>query len=117
MKKPFIGSDNLLMLEIKDENVLYSSYMPFLKRGGVFYPTDRYHIYHLGKPVSLMFTLMGEKSMVPGKVVWINPQNAANGRPAGVGIQFDDFDQGKTKDRIERLIAHMLKSDKLTYTM
>ena len=64
-----------------------------------------------------MFTLMGEKSMVPGKVVWINPQNAANGRPSGVGIQFDDFDQGKTKDRIERLIAHMLKSDKLTYTM
>ncbi|MDD2814787.1 MAG: PilZ domain-containing protein [Thiotrichaceae bacterium] len=112
MKKPFIGSDNLLMLEIKDENILYSSYMPFLKRGGVFYPTDRYNIYHLGKPVSLMFTLMGEKSMVPGKVVWINPQNAANGRPAGVGIQFDDFDQGKTKDRIERLIAPLLKFDR-----
>ncbi|MDO6806500.1 PilZ domain-containing protein, partial [Wenyingzhuangia sp. 1_MG-2023] len=69
-----MGRSGILTLTIKDKAVLYGAYMPFLKEGGLFIPTNR--SYKLGDEVFLLLKLMDdpEKLPVAGKVVWITPQ-------------------------------------------
>ena len=114
MKRPGGMKRNMLTLNIADENSLYNSYLPFLKHGGLFYPTDK--AYKLGDEVFLLLTLLndGEKIPVAGKVAWINPKGAPGGRPAGIGIQLD---KDITRDKIEKALANLMKSDKRTYTI
>src|SRR5690554_2389763 len=79
----------ILNITIKDKAVLYSSYMPFVKNGGMFIPTKK--TYRLGDEVFLVLTLMeDEKVPVSGKVVWVTPVGAQGNRPAGIGVKFDD---------------------------
>ncbi|EIJ41269.1 Tfp pilus assembly protein PilZ [Beggiatoa alba B18LD] len=117
MKKPTLGAKNMLTLHVKDELTLYNSYLPFLKRGGLFFPTDKK--YELGEEVFLKLTLLNDEGTTPvaGKVAWINPKGAPGGRPAGIGVHFNEMDNGKTRERIEQAIVAMLKSEKPTYTM
>lgn len=107
----------ILSLTIKDQNALFAAYMPFLKNGGLFIPTTRQ--YELGDEVFMLLSLMDEPEKLPvaGKVVWITPKGAEGYRAAGVGVQFSDDDQGKTRDKIETHLAAMLKSDRPTHTM
>ncbi len=118
MKRPG-GSmkHNMLKLAITDENALYNSYLPFLKQGGLFVPTDK--TYHLGDNVFLLLTLMNdsEKTPISGKVVWINPKGTQGNRPPGIGVDFGEMDKGATRDKIEKLLTGRMKSDKSTYTM
>ena len=37
--KPVVARQGIVSLKIKDAAELYSAYMPFLKRGGLFAPT------------------------------------------------------------------------------
>lgn len=108
---------NMLTLHIDNEDKLYASYLPFLKNGGLFIPTDK--SYKLGDEVFVLLTLLndGDKSPVAGKVVWINPKGTTGGRPAGIGMHFGDLDNGATREKIEKIIAPKLKSDKKTYTI
>jgi type IV pilus assembly protein PilZ len=110
----------MIKLNFADEETLYKSYLPFLKNGGLFYSTEK--AYKLGEEVVLLLTLLndGEKIPMAGKVVWINPKGAQGGRPAGIGIHFNNDEQGNaidTRNKIERALAMWLKSDKKTYTM
>ncbi|ASL25925.1 pilus assembly protein PilZ [Azotobacter chroococcum] len=112
-----LGSRNgILSLSIKDKSVLYASYMPFLKNGGLFIPTNK--SYKLGDEIFLLLSLMDEPEKLPvaGKVVWITPPGAQGNRAAGVGVQFADGDNA-ARNKIETYLAGALKSDRPTHTM
>ena len=57
----------ILSLTIKDKAVLYAAYMPFIKNGGLFIPTNKQ--YKLGEEVFLLLNLMertdGLKDAIP----------------------------------------------------
>ncbi len=110
---------NFIKLNITEENTLYNCYLPFLKNGGLFYQTDK--SYELGDEVVLLLVLFNEdKTSIAGKVVWINPKGASGGRPAGIGVHFDNDEQNKAADarhKIENILVNRLKSAKRTYTM
>jgi len=107
----------ILSLTIKDKSALYAAYMPFVKNGGLFIPTNKN--YRLGDEVFMLLTLMEESEKLPvaGKIVWITPKGAQNNRPAGIGVQFSDQDNGAARNKIETYLAGALKSDRPTHTM
>ncbi len=106
----------MLSLTIKDKSVLYAAYMPFIKNGGLFIPTNKN--YKLGDEVFMLLSLMEEPEKIPvaGKVVWITPKGAQGSRAAGVGVQFNDGDP-TARNKIETYLAGALKSDRPTHTM
>ncbi len=105
-----------LTINMKDKEVLYASYMPFVAQGGLFIPTNR--DYKLGDELSILLGMpdVAEKRPVSGKVVWITPKGAQNNRPAGVGIQFDE-QSSIARDLIETQLAGMIGGDKPTYSV
>lgn len=107
----------ILTLSIREKSALYQAYMPFVKNGGLFVPTQRQ--YELGDEVFLLITLLDDEEKLPvtGRIIWITPKGSQGGRVAGIGVQFSELDNGKARDRIENALAGTLKSDRLTHTM
>ncbi len=112
-----IAKQGILSLTIKDKSALYAAYMPFIKHGGLFIPTNK--DYALGDEVFMLLTLMEEKEKLPvaGKIVWITPKGAQGNRAAGIGVQFSEQDGGTVRNKIETYLAGALKSDRQTHTM
>ncbi|MBT2338933.1 MULTISPECIES: PilZ domain-containing protein [Pseudomonas] len=108
--------NGILSLTIKDKSVLYAAYMPFIRNGGLFIPTNKH--YRLGDEVFMLLSLMDEAEKIPvaGKVIWITPKGAQGNRAAGVGVQFNDGDNS-ARNQIETHLAGSLKSDRPTHTM
>lgn len=106
----------ILSLTIKDKSVLYAAYMPFIREGGLFIPTNKQ--YQLGDEVFMLLKLMDEPEKIPvaGKVVWITPRGAQGNKVAGVGVQFTG-DDSIARDKIETFLAGALKSDRPTHTL
>lgn len=107
----------VLSLAIKEKAALYAAYMPFLRNGGIFVPTNR--PYQLGDEVYLILTLMDDPTKLPvaGKVVWISPAGAG-GRQAGIGVHFPPDETGiNARRRIEDLLGASLKSPRPTHTI
>lgn len=106
----------ILSLTIKDKAVLYAAYMPFLKNGGLFVPTNKQ--YRVGDEVFMLLTLMDEPEKIPiaGKVVWITPVGAQGNRQAGIGVQFSEQDAAANA-KIENHLGGALNSDRQTHTM
>ncbi len=112
------AKQGILSLQIKDKAMLYASYMPFVKGGGIFVQTPRK--YNIGDDVFLLLSLMDDKDRmpVPGRVIWITPVGAQGNRPAGIGVQFNEGSEGDTvRNKIESNLAGILNSDKPTATM
>lgn len=107
----------VLSLTIKDKSALYAAYMPFVKGGGIFIPSNR--PYKLGEEVFMLLTLMDSKEKVPvaGHVIWITPRGAQGSRTAGIGVRFSEKDSGVARAKIENLLAGSLNSDRPTHTM
>lgn len=107
----------ILSLTIRDKSALYAAYMPFVKNGGLFIPTNK--TYKLGDEVFMLLTLMDSKEKIPvaGRVVWITPRGAQGNKTAGIGVQFSELDKGATRHKIENQLAGALKSDRPTHTM
>ncbi len=109
----------ILSLKISDENMLYHAYMPFLKNGGIFIPTNK--VYELGEEVFILLTLMNEPEKIPvaGNIAWITPKGAQGNQAAGIGVHFSDLDGAAqtVKNKIETYLADRLQSDKITHTM
>jgi type IV pilus assembly protein PilZ len=107
----------VLSLTIKDKNALYAAYMPYVKGGGIFVPSNR--PYKLGDEVFMLLTLMDSKEKIPvaGHVVWVTPPGAQGNRTAGIGIQFSEKDSGVARTKIENILAAALNSDRPTHTM
>jgi len=91
----------ILSLTIKDKSALYAAYMPFIKNGGLFIPTNKG--YEVGDEVFMLLTLMEEPEKIPvaGSIVWITPKGAQGNRAAGIGVQFSDQDGGVARNKIE----------------
>lgn len=108
--------NGILSLTIKDKSVLYAAYMPFVKHGGLFIPTNKH--YRPGDEVFMLLNLMEEVEKIPvaGKVIWITPRGAQGNRAAGIGVQFSDQDN-TARSKIETYLAGALKSDRPTHTM
>jgi len=107
----------VLSLTIKDKSALYAAYMPFVKGGGLFIPTNK--DYRMGEEVFMLLTLLDEKEKIPvaGRVMWITPIGAQGNRAAGVGIQFSERDSGAARGKIETLLGGALRSERPTHTM
>lgn len=108
----------VLSLAIKEKGQLYGAYMPYLKGGGIFVPTPKR--YALGDEIFVMLTLLDDKERLPvaGRVVWITPAGAQGNRPAGIGVQFADTNEGEmVRRKIEAHLAGLLNGEKATYTM
>ncbi len=97
--------------------MLHSSYMPFLKGGGIFIPTEK--SFELGDEVFLLLTLMDdpERFAITGKVVWINYRTTPGGRQMGVGIQFGGVEGANLQKKIDALLGGYTRTDQPTNTM
>lgn len=114
--QPMGARNGILSLTIRDKAVLYAAFMPFLKNGGLFIPTNK--AYTLGDEVFMLLNLMDESEKLPvaGKVVWITPKGAQGNRAAGIGVQFSADSDTATK-KIETYLAGALNSDRPTHTL
>lgn len=106
----------IISLTIKDAAVLYAAYMPFVKNGALFVPTNK--PYKLGEEVFLLLNLMDEPDKIPcaGKVIWITPMGAQGNRTAGIGVQIMAEDDSLRR-KIETYLAGSLESVRPTHTM
>jgi len=107
----------VLSLAIKEKVALYAAYMPFLTGGGLFIPTNK--AYTMGEEVFMLLSLLDDpiKLKVVGNVVWITTSSQGN-KPQGIGVQFNDKSGGlEARNKIEGLLAGVLKSTRPTNTM
>ncbi len=107
----------MLNLVIDCKEVLYEAYMPFVKQGCLFIPTNKE--YKLGTEVLALLKLMDDTDKYPikGRVIWHTPSGAQGGRKAGIGLQFMHDEAHKLRDRIETYLGGALNSDRSTDTM
>jgi len=110
------ATSGILYLNIRDRDVLYQAFMPFMRNGGLFIRTRKQ--YRLGNGVLLVIKLMEEieEIVVPGKVAWLTPKGAQNGRVAGIGVQFSAKDSG-ARHKIEAYLPGKLRSAEPTHTL
>ena len=115
--RPQSSKPGLLTLTIRDKSALYLAYMPFVRNGGLFIPTN--NGYRLGDEVFMLLNVLGgdEKLPVAGKVIWLTPKGAQGKRLTGIGVQFSEQDRGQTQKRIETYLAGALSGEKATHTM
>jgi type IV pilus assembly protein PilZ len=107
----------VLSLAIKEKAALYAAYMPFIKGGGLFIPTNK--TYRIGDEVFMLLSLLDEpnKLKVVGHVVWVTPVTQGS-RPQGIGVQLSEKDGGiEARNKIEALLGGVLKSSRATHTM
>ena len=111
-----MAKPGVLSLAIKEKAALFTAYMPYVKGGGLFIPTNK--PFQMGDEVFMLLSLLDDpvKLKVIGKVIWIS-HVVHNGRPQGVGVQFSDKDGGDVKNKIEGLLGSALKSTRATNTM
>ncbi len=95
---------------------LYKCYMPFVKNGGLFIPTDAALTLGEAVAVSLDFMQEPEPLRLSGTVVWITPKGAQGDRAAGVGIGFDTGDES-VRRKLETCLAGAVDSERLTHTL
>lgn len=112
------GRAGMLSLAIKERSALFAAYMPHVKGGGLFIPTNR--PYQMGDQVYMLLTLMDDPNKMPisGKVVWITPAGAQGNRQQGIGVQFDDSEGAvAVRHKIEGILGNAMKSSRQTHTM
>jgi len=107
----------VMSLTIRDKKTLHACYMPFVRNGGLFIPTDR--LFELGDEVFVLLRLMDEPQRYPitGRVIWINPPATSSGRPRGIGIQFSSLENSELQEKILFYLEEYLRSEQATYTM
>jgi type IV pilus assembly protein PilZ len=107
----------VLSLAIKEKAALYAAYMPFIKGGGLFIPTNK--SFGMGDEIFMLLSLLEDplKLKVVGHVIWLTPVTHGN-RPQGIGVQFSEKDGGQeARNKIEALLGGALKSTRATHTM
>lgn len=107
----------VLSLAIKEKSALYAAYMPYVKGGGLFIPTNKN--FKIGEEIFMLLSLVDDpmKLKVVGKVIWITSVTQSN-RPQGIGVQFSEKDGGlEVRNKIEGILGGALKSNRPTHTM
>jgi type IV pilus assembly protein PilZ len=108
----------VLSVTLKSKAALYSAYLPFIKGGALFLPSNKEH--KLGEEVIVLLSFMDEPQRVPmaSSVVWVNPPHAAGSRPQGIALKLPDTDGGKQlRGKIDQLLAGTQASGKATHTL
>ena len=97
-------SHGILSLVLADKEQIYQSFMPFVKGGGLFIPTNR--VFHLGEEVFALLQIMDDtdKTPITGKVIWLTPKAPQHNRKQGIGIQISSEDNELTK-KLETFLA------------
>ncbi|OYY50429.1 MAG: pilus assembly protein PilZ [Methylophilaceae bacterium 17-44-8] len=116
-QKEAANKPGVLSLAIKEKAALYAAYMPYVKGGGLFIPTNK--TFKMGEEVFMLLSLVEDpvKLKVVGKVIWLSP-SPVNNRPQGIGVQFSEKDGGlEVKNKIESILGGALKSNRPTHTM
>ena len=110
------NKQGIFSLTIKDRAVLYAAYMPFVRNGGLFVPTNKR--YEIGESVFILLALMDEPEKIPinGTVVWATPKGAQGNRQAGIRVQFSEADF-VAATKIEEHQGTGFVSDRPTHTM
>ena len=115
---PSVSRPSVFTLAIRSKAALYASWIPLLKGGGIFLPSNRPH--SLGEEVLILLTLLDDPNKIPlhGAVAWINPAHTTGNRPQGIGIQLHDSEAGRElRKRVEGLLAGALQSSRPTHTI
>ncbi len=115
--KDAANKPGVLSLAIKEKSALYAAFMPYVKGGGLFIPTNK--SFKIGEEVFMLLSLVDDpmKLKVVGKVIWITPVAQAT-RPQGIGVQFSEKDGGiEVKNKIEAILGGALKTNRATHTM
>ena len=105
-------------LVIRSKAALYAAWIPLLRGGGIFLPSNRAH--SLGEEILLLLTLLDDPNKIPlqGSVAWINPAHSAGNRPQGIGIALQDSEVTRElKKKVEGLLAGALQSSRPTHTI
>jgi len=113
-----VARPGVLSLNIREKAALYAAYMPFLKGGGIFIPTNR--TYKVGDEVFMLLSLMDDpaKVAVQGTVVWITPEGVQGNRTQGIGVQFTNDETGAAaQKKIEGILGGTLTASRTTHTM
>jgi len=117
-KAAAVARPSVLSLAIKEKSALYTAYMPFLRNGGIFVPTNK--PYKIGDEIYLILTLMDDPNKYPiaGKVAWLTPAGANNSKAQGIGVHFPEDESGlRAKQCIEDFLGVALKSTRSTHTL
>ena len=103
---------NYVINDLLDLNL---SYMPFIKDGGLFVPTQE--IYFLGDALNVDLQLPTKEHpiRIEGKVVWLTPKNALHHVIAGIGIQFTGVDAVTIRKELESLLDKSIDVGGYTY--
>jgi type IV pilus assembly protein PilZ len=113
-----LARPSVLSLAVKEKAALYAAYMPFLANGGIFVPTARSA--SIGDDIYLILSLMDDASKYPiaGKVAWVTPAGANNGKTQGIGVHFPADESGqRLKLRIEEILGAAIGSSRATHTL
>jgi len=105
-------------LVIRSKAALYAAWIPLLKGGGIFLPSNRSH--SLGEEVLVLLTLLDDPNKIPlqGSVAWINPAHSTGNRPQGIGVQLSDSEGARElRRKVEGLLAGALQSSRPTHTI
>jgi len=103
-------------LVIRSKSALYAAWIPLLKHGGIFLPSN----HSLGEEVLILLTLLDDPNKIPlqGNVAWINPAHSAGNRPQGIGVQLHDGEVARElRKKVEGLLAGALQSSRPTHTI
>jgi len=105
-------------LVIRSKAALYAAWIPLLRGGGIFLPSNRPHA--LGEEVLVLLSLLDDPNKIPlqGHIAWINPAHSAGNRPQGIGVQLNDSEVARElKKKVEGLLAGALQSSRPTHTI
>jgi type IV pilus assembly protein PilZ len=118
LQETSVARPGVFTLVIRSKAALYSAWIPLLKGGGVFLPSDRTHA--LGEEVLILLSLLDDPNKIPlqGSVAWVNPQHTAGNRPQGIGVQLQDNEVGRElRKKVENLLGTALQSSRPTHTI
>jgi type IV pilus assembly protein PilZ len=118
LQEPAIVRPGVFTLAIRSKSALYAAWMPLLRGGGVFLPSNRSHA--LGEEILILLTLLDDPNKIPlqGTVAWINPPHTAGNRPQGIGVQLQDNEAGRElRKKVEGFLAGTLQSSRPTHTI
>lgn len=97
-----------LSLVLSDREELHNHYLPMLKGGGLFIPTNSDLDFNTEVLVQVELLAEKQKAAVPGRVVWITPVGAQRSLMKGVGVQIIGTNQARIQQYFENLIADRL---------
>lgn len=115
---PQVQRPGVFTLVIRSKAALYAAWIPLLKGGGIFLPSNKSHA--LGEEVLILLSMLDDPNKIPlqGHVAWINPPHAAGNRPQGIGVQLNDNEVARElRKKVEGLLAGALQSSRPTHTI